>query len=191
MRLRRGAKPPFSFSVEKEKALFDGVKRKRLGGGIPGFARNARSACYGGFGLVMAGGLDHSTTYAVSLVGGIQGCTLLLFCCRTLAVAGAWCWGCFGMLPAPLLLPHLGGRRSLVLWVVPDAPCFCFADAVRWVSKERRQALSNCRGAAAKEEGGASGSAHTSGLPQLPGCGSEKRKAEHPGASRTFVGVKG
>ena len=48
LRLRRGAKPPFSFSTEKEKAPFDGVKRKRLGGGIPDFVRNARSACYGG-----------------------------------------------------------------------------------------------------------------------------------------------
>ena len=35
-------------SEEKEKAPFDGVKRKRLGGGIPDFVRNARSACYGG-----------------------------------------------------------------------------------------------------------------------------------------------
>ena len=48
LRLRRGAKPPFSFSTEKEKAPFDGVKRKRLGGGIPDFVRNARSALYGG-----------------------------------------------------------------------------------------------------------------------------------------------
>ena len=39
-------------SVEKEKAPFDGVKRKRLGGGIPDFVRNARGALYGGFGPV-------------------------------------------------------------------------------------------------------------------------------------------
>ena len=48
LRLRRGAKPPFSFSTEKEKAPFDGVKRKDAGGGIPDFVRNARGACYGG-----------------------------------------------------------------------------------------------------------------------------------------------
>ena len=66
-------------SEEKEKAPFDGVKRKRLGGGIPDFVRNARSACYGGFGPAIADGSDHSTTYAVSLVGGIQGYPLLLF----------------------------------------------------------------------------------------------------------------
>ena len=48
-------------SVEKEKALFDGVKRKRLGGGIPDFVRNARGALYGSFGLVVVDGVDHST----------------------------------------------------------------------------------------------------------------------------------
>ena len=37
-------------SVEKENAPFDGVREKGSGGGIPGFARNARSAFYGGFG---------------------------------------------------------------------------------------------------------------------------------------------
>ena len=36
----------------KEKALFDGVREKGSGGGIPDFARNARGACYGGFGPV-------------------------------------------------------------------------------------------------------------------------------------------
>ena len=111
---------------------------------------------------------------------------LLLFCCRSLAVVGDWHRGRSRMPRPSLLLPHLGSRGSLVLWVVPDAPCFCFADAVRWVSKERRQALSNCRGAAAKEEGGASGSAHTSGLPQLPGCGSKRGQQgirERPGLS--------
>ena len=45
----------------KEKALFDGVKRKDAGGGIPGFARNARGACYGGFVLAMVVGSDLST----------------------------------------------------------------------------------------------------------------------------------
>ena len=45
----------------KEKAPFDGVKRKDAGGGIPGFARNARGACYGGFVLAMVVGSDLST----------------------------------------------------------------------------------------------------------------------------------
>ena len=54
------AKPPFSFSEEKENAPFDGVREKGSGGGIPGFARNARGACYEGFGLVVAVGFTSS-----------------------------------------------------------------------------------------------------------------------------------
>ena len=50
-------------SVEKENAPFDGVREKGSGGGIPDFVRNARGACYGGFGLVVTDGLDHSTVY--------------------------------------------------------------------------------------------------------------------------------
>ena len=46
------SKPPFSFSEEKENAPFDGVREKGSGGGIPDFVRNARGACYGGFGPV-------------------------------------------------------------------------------------------------------------------------------------------
>ena len=46
-------------SEEKENAPFDGVREKGLGGGIPGLARNALfRPVYGGFGLVVAGGLD-------------------------------------------------------------------------------------------------------------------------------------
>ena len=47
-------------SVEKENAPFDGVREKGSGGGIPGFARNARGACYEGFGLVVAVGFTSS-----------------------------------------------------------------------------------------------------------------------------------
>ena len=56
------------------------------------------------------------------------------------------------MPPAPLLLPHLGGYGRLVEGALPDALCFCFSAAVRWVSKERCHVLSNCQGAAAKRE---------------------------------------
>ena len=75
-------------SEEKENALFDGVKRKRLGGGIPGFARNARGALYGGFGPVVAGGLDHSTAYEHEKAGCISGCPAVLFSLPHLG-----CWG--------------------------------------------------------------------------------------------------
>ena len=53
---------------------------------------------------------------------------------------------CFSFAAAPWRLRKTG------VGVVPDGPCFCFADAIRWVSKERRRALSNCQGAAAKRE---------------------------------------
>ena len=117
------SKPPFSFSVEKEKAPFDGVKRKRLGGGIPDFARNARSAFYGGFGLVVVDGVDHSTEYGS---------------CEH--------WGNSGMLPASVLLPQSGGCGGFAIWAGT--------------------------------------------LPRMSGCGSEKRTAEHPGGTRSSVGVK-
>ena len=71
---------------------------------------------------------------AGSEAGCAPGCSLFLFCCRTLAVA-----------------------ERLAERVVPDGPCFCFAAIFRWASKERCQGLLECRGAAAKEEGGASG----------------------------------
>ena len=53
---------------------------------------------------------------------------------------------CFSFAAAPWRLRKTG------VGVVPDGPCFCFADAIRWVSKERCRALSNCQGAAAKRE---------------------------------------
>ena len=107
------SKPPFSFSEEKENAPFDGVREKGSGGGIPGFARNARSALYGGFGLVMADGLDHSTTYDVSLAGGGSGCSALLFCCRTLAV---WDGLALGTLPDALAVAG-AWRRSIITFL--------------------------------------------------------------------------
>ena len=75
-------------SEEKENAPFDGVREKGSGGGIPDFARNARGACYGSFGPVVAGGLDHSTAYEHEKAGGISGCSLLLFLLPHLG-----CWG--------------------------------------------------------------------------------------------------
>ena len=107
----------------KEKALFDGVKRKDAGGGIPGFARNARSACYGGFVLAMVVGSDLST-----------------------ASDHRKSWGHFRMLSASL-----------------------FAAAVRRLRKT----------------GNVGGT-----LPRMPGCGSEKRTAVHPGGTRDSVDVK-
>ena len=157
---RRLQNPHSLFPEEKENAPFDGVREKGLGGGIPDFVRNARSACYGGFGLAIADGSDHSTTYAVSLVGGIQGyplllfslphpgCwgeiggrgasgySLLLFCCRSPVVAGGWRWGASGY---PVLLFCC---RSPV--VAEDWKC-------------RRNASANAGVRQRKEDGGASG----------------------------------
>ena len=85
----RASKPPFSFSEEKEKAPFDGVKRKRLGGGIPGFARNARGAFYGGFGLVgTCGPLPIQPHMEVAKAGGISGYPQLLFSLPHLGCCG-------------------------------------------------------------------------------------------------------
>ena len=61
------------------------------------------------------------------------------------------------MLPAPLLLPHIGSCGRSVEGVVPDAPCSSFAVAVRRVSKERCRGFRKYQGAAAKQNGGASG----------------------------------
>ena len=49
---------------------------------------------------------------AVSSVGGAPGCLLLLFCCRTLVVAGAWWKGCSRIAPASFLLTQFGGYRK-------------------------------------------------------------------------------
>ena len=136
-------------------------------------------------------GLDHSTAYgscknwgnsrmpfcssfAAAIrwlreagAGGGSGCTAVLFCCRTSAVAGDW-WighsgyplllflltqsGCCGRLaPGPLKLPGCGSKRG------------------RRGIRERPHLRSSA----------------TAGVRQ------QKRTAEHPGASRTFVGVKG
>ena len=112
LRLRRRAKPPFSFSEEKENAPFDGVREKGSGGGIPDFARNARGACYGSFGPVVAGGLDHSTAYGGFVSWVPPRCSVLLF-----------------------LLPHLGGCGRLVEGALSDALPFFFA-AAPWHSRE-------------------------------------------------------
>ena len=47
--------------------------------------------------------------------GGAPGCPVLLFCCRTLAVAEGWWKGRFRMLPASLLLTQSGGCGGLAL----------------------------------------------------------------------------
>ena len=89
---------------------------------------------------------------------------------------------CFSFAAAVRWLREIGGRGGA------RCPCFCFAAVV--VSKERHQALSNCRGAAAKRErrsiraGPHLHSSATSSVRQ------QKRRAEHPGETRTFIGVK-
>ena len=83
----------------KEKALFDGVKRKRLGGGIPDFVRNARGACYGGLARWKLSGFAHSTKYGS---------------CES--------WGPSRILCRSLLLPHSGIRRDpgTVISILPQ-----------------------------------------------------------------------
>ena len=42
--------------VEKRKRFLMVLREKGSGGGIPDFVRNARGACYGGFGPAVVGG---------------------------------------------------------------------------------------------------------------------------------------
>ena len=117
---------------EKENAPFDGVREKGSGGGIPGFARNARSALYGGFGLVMTDGLDHSTTY-----GSCESWGPARMPRRSLFAAAPWLLGIAGHLPtesqvvagdAPL--SQKGGGHGLLAVAgglpapVPQGGCF-------------------------------------------------------------------
>ena len=95
----------------KEKALFDGVKRKDAGGGIPGFARNARGALYGGFGPMEACGrypLNH--IWSMKKLGAFPDALSFSFCCRTLAVAGDWWKGWFRM---PFCFSFAAAHRQL------------------------------------------------------------------------------
>ena len=155
-------------------SLFPGKKRKRLlmvsreKGWAAAFQAPPETpfpAFYGGYWGAESRAWTTQPCMASSEIGGGSGCPLLLFCCRSPVVA-----------------------ERLVEGVVPDGPCFCFAAVV--VSKERHQALSNCRGAAAKRErrsiraGPHLHSSATSSVRQ------QKRRAEHPGETRTFVGVK-
>ena len=90
--------------------------------------------------------------------GCVLGCSLLLFCCRTLAVAGAWCWGWFRIPPASLFADAVR-----LLWKIGARP-----SQTAGVRQQKRKAghpgaptppvFRNCRGAAAKEDSRASGS---------------------------------
>ena len=119
--------------AEKRKRLLMVSREKTLAAAFQTPFETPFPACYGGFGLVMAGGLDHSTTYGsfnswgrsrmlpASLLlphlgscgrlveGVVPDALLLLFCCRTSAVAGDRLKGWFRMPPAPLLLAQSGG----------------------------------------------------------------------------------
>ena len=113
LRLRRGQNPHSLFpGEEKENAPFDGVREKGSVGGIPSFVRNDRTALYGGYWLLIRGLVTTQPRMAVSSVGGAPGCLLLLFCCRTLVVSGAWWKGCSRIAPASFLLTQFGGYRK-------------------------------------------------------------------------------
>ena len=77
-------------SEEKEKALFDGVKRKRLGGGIPDFVRNARGACYGGLARWWPVVWTTQPHMSMKKLGAFPDALCFSFCCRTLAVGDSW-----------------------------------------------------------------------------------------------------
>ena len=125
----RGLQNPHSLfpGEEKENAPFDGVREKGSGGGIPDFVRNARSACYVGFGLVETCGL-----------------------CP------------FNQIRQ---LQKLGSR--------PDALPFSFAAAPRHFERAWHCSFDTHRIASAKKKQGLSGSAPSTKLRQLPGCGSK------------------
>ena len=152
LRLRRGAKPPFSFRLRrKEKAPFDGVKRKDAGGGIPGFARNARSACYGGFGPAVAWALPPVSALDTNESPGRS----RMPCC-------------------PLLLPHPGSCGRPEVWALPDAPPSSFAAAPRQFERACRRSFDTHRTASAKQKQGASGITPSTKLLRPPRCGSKR-----------------
>ena len=183
--------------AEKRKRFLMVSREKGLGGGIPGFARNARGAFYGGFGLAIADGSDHSTTYAVSLVGGIQGyplllfslphpgCwgeiggrgasgySLLLFCCRSPVVAGGWRWGASGCSLLLFLLPQSGGCGRLEMWAERFRECRGAA------AKRGRRCIRAGPGIPLMSRADTGGTAHKS----TPGQNPRTRRRERSGRS--------
>ena len=125
--------------------------------------------------------------------GSVLGCTLLLFCCRTLAVAGAWCWGWFRMPPASLLLTQSGGCGRLATG--PLKLPGCGSKRGRRGIRERPHLRSSATAGVRqrKEEGRASGSVPDfrwcQGLiqeakpRQLPGQNPRNRRCERSGQS--------
>ena len=107
--------------------------------------------------------------------------------------------------PFPACYEGFGGADLLALSIRPHtevspvggAPgcsllLFCCRSPVVAEDWQRRPGrFRNCQGAAAKRGGRGIRDLPTSRLPQMPGCGSEKRRAGHPGGTRTIVGVKG
>ena len=81
-----GFAPPILFLLEKKNASRPVEEKVAWAAAFQTQFEMPFSACYGGFGLVMAGGLDHSTTY-----GFFNN------------------WGYFRMHSASPLLPHIGG----------------------------------------------------------------------------------
>ena len=75
-------------SAEKENAPFDGVREKGSGGGIPGFARNARGACYRGFSPALIDGFcPFNHIWQLRKLGSRPDALPFSFCCRSPVVA--------------------------------------------------------------------------------------------------------
>ena len=160
LRLRRRAKPPFV--VGANCAIFG----TPCGGGHPSY----RS---------VAPPLPHKTRFAGLLWGAPIGCAekrkRLLMVSREKTLAAAFraspgtpfpaFHGGFGGadLSAWTTHPHMQFCR---LGALPDAPCSSFAAAVRWLRKTGNVGGKSLR---------------------IPGCGSEKRTAGHPGGTPAFA----
>ena len=78
-------------------------------------------------------GPDHSTAYGSCESWGDSGMPRLSLLLPHPGSCGGLAWGRSRMPRPSLLLPHIGSCGRLVEGAVPDAPCFSFADAVRWL----------------------------------------------------------
>ena len=117
------------------------------------------SALYGGYWLLIRELASTQPRMAGSEAGGIQVCSLLLFCCRTSAVAGAWRKGRSRMLPAPLLLPQSGGcgRLATEAGTLPQLPgCSSEKRRAGHPGPPHLQTSANARVRQRKEDGRAS-----------------------------------
>ena len=102
------------------------------------------------------------------------GCSAVLFCCRTPAVAEDRRCGRSRMPRLPLLLPHPGSLRGPGANLPQQPDCVSKKRSRGYPEPPPTPSSRDCQGAAAKEEQGASQNTPSAKLPQLPRCGSKR-----------------